>query len=369
MTQIGSQMASFESTKSGCAVSSKHAPTIPEILTPIWQRVLQRSCIGIDDNFFDLGGNLSSADTLFAEIARECGREVPSATIFHASTIAALASILEQPVLPQFSPFIRLKAGSEKPPILIAHGLGGHPNFFQLAKHIHTAHSIYGIQAKGVDGMEEPLNRIEDMARFYLDELHKLQPKGPYILIGYSLGGLVTLEMAQRLSKAGEKVALLALIDTYPDPHFLSMGQRLWLRARRIKRHISEMKKMRPRRAISYFVRGLEHRLGITLIPNRGSPLPVKSHLSLERTMSHVKEGAYVALRHYRPRFYEGKIKFVGAENNSYFPSNPISVWSKLADELAVEIVPGGHLDIVTTRFEGLADVLTRYVSEVGRRE
>jgi thioesterase domain-containing protein len=362
-------MASFESTKSESGAIPKHAPAMAEILTPIWRRLLQRSSIGIEDNFFELGGSLLSADLLFAEIARECGREVPSATIFHAPTIAALASILEQPVLPQFPPFIRLKAGNERTPILIAHGLGGHPNFFQLAKHIHTGHSIYGIQAKGIDGMEEPLDRIEDMVRFYLDELNKFQPKGPYILIGYSFGGLVTLEMAQRLSKAGENVALLALIDAYPDPHFLPMGQRLWLRARRINRHISEMKKMRPRRAISYFVRGLENRLGTTLIPNRGRPLPEKARLSLERTILHVKERAYVALRHYRPQFYAGKIKFVGAENNSYFPSNPISVWSKLADELEVEIVPGGHLDIVTTRFEGLADVLARYVSDVGRRQ
>jgi thioesterase domain-containing protein len=362
-------MASFESTKSGCAVSPKHAPTIPEILTPIWQRVLQRSCIGIDDNFFDLGGNLSSADTLFAEIARECGRELPSATIYHAPTIGALASVLEQPTLPQFSPFFQLKAGDEKPPILIAHGLGGHSDFFQLAKHIHTGHSIYGIQAKGVDGMEEPLDRIEDMARFYVDELEKLQPKGPYILIGYSFGGLVTLEMAQRLSKGGENVALLVLVDAYPDPHFLSKGQRLWLIARRVRRHVSEMRQMPGRESVSYFVRGLEHRLGITLIPNRGIPLPKKSRLSLERTILQVKERAYVALRRYQPQFYRGKIKFVGAENNSYFPSDPTSVWGKLTDEVEVEIVPGSHLDMVTTRFEDLADVLTRYVSELGRRE
>ena len=97
--------------------------------------------------------------------------------IFRAPTIAALASVLEQPVLPHFSPFVRLKAGNDNPPILIAHGLGGHPNFFQLAKHIHTDHAIYGIQAKGIDGVEEPQDRIEDMARYYLDELNKFQPK------------------------------------------------------------------------------------------------------------------------------------------------------------------------------------------------
>ncbi len=357
-------MTAFESTNSEFGPIPKHAPAIAEILTPIWQRLLQRPSIGTEENFFEIGGTLSLADALFEEVARKCGRELPSATLFHAPTITALASVLEQPVLPRFSPFVRLKAGNDQPPIVIAHGLGGHPNFFQLAKHIHTGHPIYGIQARGLDGMEEPQDRIEDMAQLYLDELNKLQPKGPYILIGYSFGGLVTLEMAQRLSRAGENIGLLVLVDTYPDPHFLSNGQRLWLSARRIKRHISEVKKMRPRRAISYFIRGLEHRLGITLLPIRGNPSSERAALSLERTLLHVKERAYVALRHYRPQFYQGKIKFVGAEISPYFPNNPTSVWSKLADEFEAEIVPGGHLEIVTMCFEGLADVITRYVEE-----
>ncbi|MFZ0938019.1 MAG: hypothetical protein WAN63_01240 [Candidatus Sulfotelmatobacter sp.] len=99
-------------------------------------------------------------------------------------------------------------------------------------------------------------------------------------------------------------------------------------------------------------------------MPKRGHPFPEKSRLSLERTILRVKERAYVALRHYRPQFYKGKIKFVAAEVNPYFPDNPISVWGKLADEFEVETVPGGHLDFVTTGFEALAAVLTRYVEE-----
>ena len=96
-----------------------------EALIPIWQRVLQRPSIGIEENFFDIGGNVESADLLFAEIARECGREVPTATIFQAPTIAALASMLKLPSLPRFSPFVSLKAGAAHPPVLITHGLGG----------------------------------------------------------------------------------------------------------------------------------------------------------------------------------------------------------------------------------------------------
>ena len=336
--------------------------TTVDVLTEIWQRVLRRSPIAPDDNFFDLGGNDSLADSIFAEIARVCNRELPSATICYAPTIAALATLMEQPAFPRLPPFVQLKTAGEEPPILIAHGLDGRASFSHLAKHIRTGHSIYGIQAKGVDGMEEPLDRIEDMAKFYLDALGEVQPRGPYILIGYSFGGLVALEMAQRLSERGEIVALLVLVDAYPHPRHLSSGQRLRLIARRTRRHISEMKQRPAREAISYFVRGIERRSGISSGRNRGDHLPETCRLSLARTLSHVHDRAYVAFRHYRPRFYRGKIKFVKAEVNSYFPDDPTAVWGGLAEELEVETVPGNHLELVRAEFGGLAAALTRYV-------
>jgi acetoacetyl-CoA synthetase len=334
-----------------------------EMLTPIWQRVLQRSSVGLDDHFFNTGGNIKSADMLFAEIARECGRELPSATIYHAPTIAALASLLEQPTLPPFSPFVLMKGGTKTPPIFIVHGLAGTVQFFELAKHIQTENPIYGIQAKGVDGLEEPFDRIEDMAEFYLNALRELQPRGPYILIGYSFGGLVALEMAQHLSKDEKKAALLVLVGAYPHPRYLSPGQRLRLMAQRTRNHIIEMKQRSLRGAISYFFRGLERRLPAVGVYSRGARLPEMSRLSLAQTTLRVKEKAYVALASYRPRTYSGKIKFVKSERDPYFPADPAAVWANLADEFEVETVPGGHLDMVMEDFKSLAAVLTRYMT------
>ena len=176
-------MAPVDVTTSGSVANS--ASTTVGMLTSIWQSLLRRSPIGVDDNFFSLGGNRRTADLLFADIARKMGREVPSATIFHAQTIAALASVLDRTTLPRFSPFVQIKAGTKKPPILIAPGLDGCTSFSKLAKRIQTEHPIYGIQAKGVDGMENPFDCVEDMARYYVEELNELQPCGPYILIGY----------------------------------------------------------------------------------------------------------------------------------------------------------------------------------------
>jgi acetoacetyl-CoA synthetase len=345
-------------------VSHKPEPSpLVEMLKRIWQHVLQRPSIGVDDHFFDVGGSLESADLLFAAIAQECGRELPSATIYHAPTIAALASLLEQPALPEFSPFVQVKAGDKQPPILIVHGLAGTVPFFELAKCMETGgHPVYGIQAKGVDGMEDPLESVEDMAEFYLESLRKFQPHGPYILIGYSFGGLVTLEMAQRMLEAGENVSLLVLVVAYPDTRCLSWSQRLLLYARRARRHLARIWHRSVREKISYVVREFRERLHIAGVPE---PDPGASRLSFARTTLSVKEKARVALARYRPRLYAGKISFVKSEEDRYFPADPAAVWAHLAAGFEVETVPGGHLDMVTEDYESLAAVLTRYLKKV----
>jgi acetoacetyl-CoA synthetase len=312
------------------------------VLTPIWQRVLQQSSIQVNDNFFDLGGDSSLALQLFTEIAQLCGRELPPVMIYQAPTIAALAALLEQPTAPRFPALVQLKAGAQKPPVFIAHGLGGSVmDFFQPVRHIQPDHPIYGMQARGIDGLDDPLESIEDMAQFHLDAIKELQPRGPYVLIGYSLGGLVVLEMAQRLAAKGEKIALLAMLDAYPHMRYLSLGQRTRLMARQAKRGL--------------------HALGDLTGSTSYQP---PAGVSFTPAMQRVRDSAYLALTRYRPRFYRGSIKFVRAEVSSGFPDDPAAVWAHLAEEFEVATVPGDHLGIITTHFEDLASVLSAYLQE-----
>jgi thioesterase domain-containing protein/acyl carrier protein len=316
-----------------------------ELLTPIWRRVLQLSSININDNFFDLGGDSSLALQLFTEIAKACGREMPPVTIYQAPTIAALAALLEQPTTPRFPALVLLKSSTDDPPVFIAHGLGGSVmDFFQPVKHIQTDHAIYGLQTRGIDGVDEPIESIEEMARFYLDAVKKVQPHGPYLLIGYSLGGLVVLEMAQRLTSAGEKVALLAMIDAYPHMSQLSFGQRTLLMARQARRGLGSL---------------TDFRSGGSYQPPAG--------VLFTPAMQRVRDSAYLALTRYRPHYYPGKIKFVRAEISSGFPNNAKAVWADLAKEIEVETVPGDHLGIIATHFEKLAAALTRYLEQATR--
>jgi acetoacetyl-CoA synthetase len=322
-----------------------------EALIPIWQRVLQRSSvgppIGANDNFFDLGGTASSAIKLFDEIGKIFGRDLPPVLIYVAPTIETLVALLADPAPPRVPPLLRMKAGTDHPPIFIAHGLGDTVlELSSLVGKIKTLRPIYGMQARGIDGIDEPLTSIEDMAQFHLEAIRRLQAHGPYFLVGYSLGGLVTLEIAQRLSAHGEKIGLLALVDSYPDKGQLSLTQRGLLYFRLAKRRFWSQGRTRLQDS------------------ERTTDAPLGNQPDSVKVTQQMRYAASLALRQYRPRFYPGRIKFVKAEIGTCFPDNPTAVWAHLARQFDVETVPGDHLSMLTTECETVGAVLSRYLEE-----
>ncbi len=342
----------------GSARRGSHHP-----VTPIWERVLQRSVVGPDDNFIDLGGNPELAIKLANEIAKVCGQDVSAEMICLAPTIAALSALLEQPSLPRFSTLIELTPGTEEPPVFFVHGLdGGGMKLAQLARSISSRHRVYGIQARGFDG-GKAMDRVEDMVPPYLDAITKRQQLGPYFLIGYSLGGMVALEIARQLIASGQTVALLVMLESYPHLRHLSPGQRIRVVARRVNRHLLEMKGMSPLAALDYVARRWKNRSRISRMPYEAaesSTLSFSSAASVQR----VRDAATVALGCYRPRYYPGKIRFVRSEIGSYFPKDPAAIWANLAEGLECETVPGDHLSMLSDHFEDVAGVLSRYLRE-----
>jgi acetoacetyl-CoA synthetase len=325
--------------------NTSSASTI-EVLTQIWERLLLQSSVGPNDNFFDLGGDSALAVQLFTAIADACGQQLPPVMIYHVPTIAAQAALLEQRSSSELSPLISLKSGSGTP-VFIASGLGGGPaEFFQLVKYIYSPNPIFGLQPKGIEGFEEPCERIEEMAEFYLQAIHRIQPQGPYILAGYSLGGLVALEMARNLRAQGQKIPLLIMLDSYPDIKFLPPTQRARLWLQRTKKQVARLG--RPTR---------------TDLPLGG--LPSRDAIStFAPAFERVRDSAYLALKRYAPGSYSGKVKFVRAAEVSDFPADPVAVWSSFIGKIDVETVPGDHLGMLTTHYEKLGAVLDHYLAD-----
>ncbi len=185
-------------------------------LAGIWRRLFERENIGHDDHFFDLGGHSLLAVRLVAEIERQTNRRLPISLLFQSPTIASLARILSNEAwAPTWSSLVPMQPLGSGPAFFCVHGLGGEVyDFLNLARELAPDRKVYGLQAVGLDGLVPRHKSVEEMAAHYACEIRSVQIEGPYHLMGHSLGGWLAYAVAQELSRQGQKVALLALVDT-----------------------------------------------------------------------------------------------------------------------------------------------------------
>ena len=126
-----------------------------------------------------------------------------------------------------------MRAGTGTPLFLVHSVTGSVMECWTLIGAMQSPRPVYGLQARGLDGEQPAQQRVEDMAASYIVQMRTVQPTGPYAVAGYSFGGLIALEIAQQLRRAGEPIELLCLIDTYADAHCLPwrarLRHRVWL--------------------------------------------------------------------------------------------------------------------------------------------
>jgi len=191
-------------------------------LVTIWTQILGRQDIGIFDNFFELNGDSLQATQLFMAISESFSREIPFASLFRTSTIAGLAALLdEQKAGGALETLLPLKPDGARLPLFCVHPLIGFGwPYAALMRHIDKEQPLYALQARGLglpaDDRSARAGSVEEMAAQYLGEMRRVQPHGPYQLMGWSFGGLVAHAIAAQLRAEREEVALLALLDSYP---------------------------------------------------------------------------------------------------------------------------------------------------------
>jgi FkbH-like protein len=197
------------------AVSTAPRDELELKLKKIWEKVLDIKSIDIRDDFFALGGHSMLALRLFAEIEKTLGKKLPLASLFQAPTIEKLANLIrEEGRSVSLSSLVPIKSGGSKPPLFLIHARGTSILLYRdLAYHLDDEQPVYGLQPKGLNEGETPLTSIEEMATHYIEEIQTVQPQGPYLLGGYSLGGDIAMEMAQQIQQQGQQVSMLALFD------------------------------------------------------------------------------------------------------------------------------------------------------------
>jgi thioesterase domain-containing protein len=239
-------------------------------------------------------------------------------------------------------------------------------NFRDLSQAMGRSQPFYGVQSRGIDGVSRPLHSIEEMATAYVAEIRELQPEGPYMLGGYSGGGLVAYEMAHQLTSAGEVVALVVMFDTFPP----QVPDRDITVAKRLRR-------LRDER-MGYLRQAVTRRLDVRrdaallaeaeAIAARGGTVPV------ELRDVHVQHSFVRAADKYVLRPWHGHVVLMRAEQGGYEASllGVTYGWDELVDEFELVQVPGNHDTLVlepnaTTLVQQLRATLDRtQASRVG---
>ncbi len=190
---------------------------VEQQLAEIWQELMGLEKVSVIDNFFALGGRSLVAVQIMARIEKLTGKRLPLATLFEHSTIERLAVRLNVDSKSiTWESLVPIKPKGSKMPIYIVHGAGLNVLLFNaLAMNMDAEQPVYGLQAKGLNGVDEPLDVMEEIAANYIAEIVVQNPTGPYALAGYSLGGTIAYEMAHQLMEAGKEVKMLAVFDTY----------------------------------------------------------------------------------------------------------------------------------------------------------
>lgn len=207
------------------------------LLARVWSDLLGIRQIGVNDDFFQLGGHSLHAVRLFVAIRKHYGVSLPLSTLFEKPSIRALAAFLDAQA-PQkktaaadvqeseantsaiesrreYSSLVAIQAIGAGPGFYCAAGMGGNPlNLRALALEMGIDQPFYALQPQGLDGMSELHRTIPEMARHYIEEIRRKQPSGPYYLGGYSGGGVVAFEMAKQLTAAGESIGCLVFLDS-----------------------------------------------------------------------------------------------------------------------------------------------------------
>jgi thioesterase domain-containing protein len=306
-------------------------------------------------------------------IEDELGQTVSLAEFFQDPTVEGLAEQLRgQRARRPWSPLVTMQRRGRGRPFFCVHpALGSVARYDAIARHMGDERPFHALCSIGLEPHQVPDTRVEDMASRYVAAVRAQQPEGPYLLGGHSFGGLVAFEMAQQLWRSGERVELVALLDTgAPGIHALAGGGEsaderdalIWLTLLRDAdlpvAHYAELRRLAPDARLERFLELLR----------AASRIPAGYDLEQVRRMvawrARIVPDAYLE---YKPRVYPGKLLLLRAaepvlalEERSKRASgaiidglaapdvDPFHGWHALSSQpLAVERVPGDHFSML----------------------
>ncbi|SDP94601.1 phthiocerol/phenolphthiocerol synthesis type-I polyketide synthase D [Actinopolyspora xinjiangensis] len=318
-------------------------------LAHLWREVLGLEHVGVEWDFYRLGGDEVLAEKVASAVRERLGTEIPG--LFERPTIERMADLVREPFETSEGPVRTLRAGGSATPLFLFHPAGGPTSVYQpLVERLGEEQPCYGMERL------DQYDTVPEKAAHYTSLIREIQPEGPYRLGGWSFGGCLAFETARQLADRGAEVEAVVLIDSIlplPAPE-LSEGELVTGRFRRFVEHI-------------------EHTYGVPLPVSTEELAEFDEHEQMRRVMTAladeelgIGEGvlrhqytSYVDARiaeRYEPGRYEGPVVLYRAEEAEstttaldprYLRTDDALGWDEFVDDLEVVRVPGDHLSMI----------------------
>jgi thioesterase domain-containing protein/acyl carrier protein len=346
------------------------------VITEVWSEVLSVDRVGVTDNFFELGGHSLAATRLVARLRSAFRVELPLRSLFLEPTIEGLARHIRYDVeaqsyryvaeIPHWTCLVPAQPRGSRTPLFF---VGGHQNpddpllvLSRFIRHLGFDQPVFGFRPRWIEGTAQGYTSVEEMALEFLAELRTVQPRGPYLLGGFCIGGVVAMETARLLLKEGEEVRLLMLLDTERPTALRAFLANLRLFLRRC-RHISG--------ALRDLVLPHDRSRGRVVIDLIRRKLASRQPVAQDPVVATTTEALHEQRTAYRrliyassPMTYPGRLTL--AINAAQHRFDPDMGWKEMAlGGLDIHCLPGDHDTVLTMHGKEFAELLRRCIDEV----
>jgi thioesterase domain-containing protein/acyl carrier protein len=386
--QIPQLAAPADQTPTKSAVGPRNP--VEQTLVQIWEEILGIQPIGVEDNFFAIGGHSFLAVQLIAKVTEAFGQKFSLADLLQQPTLAAMAKTIApsalhataagQATADQPLPFclVPFQRSGPRAPLYLVHGADGQVLCYaELAKTLGNERPLYGLQALAMDRAQTPHTTVTAMAEHYVTAIRQVQPHGPYRLLGWSFGGYVVYEMAQLLQRLGEPVAHLILLDT-AHPALLP---RQWLRLDEttllfswMRPHINnqddaslaliacdpELPAFRQLDSATQYQMVIAWSQQQGLLPATWRAADLRHLIANGRT-------AHQALQAYQPQPYAGHLTLIRVDSTAAQRDSTLGWQTLVSKGVTVHPMPGTHQQMVIHPYvTRLAAILRKEIDQIG---
>jgi acyl-CoA synthetase (AMP-forming)/AMP-acid ligase II/thioesterase domain-containing protein/acyl carrier protein len=337
-------------------------------LAKIWQEVLEIQEIGINDNFFALGGNSLFATQIVSKLADKLKINIPVNILFEKPNIKDLVAYLNK----QLDSSSNNKSLNDSCVVMINDNGDKCPLYFinstkvayDLQPYLGNNQPLYSLNIFGLTTrINKPFTQltISDLATYIIKDLLEFKSEDKYQLIGYCQDGPLTLEIAQQLKKLGKKIELLCLVDVSFDHEVPNGNKKQSNKFFNRLQMIKDFKFIYIQPRIKYYLSKIakianKFNFGHNINQSREDK-ELQAKITLDQKLY---ENYYQLLKNYKPSAYNGEIVSIQSKEFSLVVSPTLKLIAKQG--LKSEVINTTHHSLFERHIHLFVETLKKYL-------